>query len=63
MTITMHELSEYLAINQHVLRAWVKKKRIPYVKSGKKLSFDLKIIDEWIENSRYKVYKADLFKR
>ena len=54
MTIDIRSLAEYLAITQRVIHVWVKKKVIPYRKSGQHLAFDLDKIDAWIEESRYK---------
>ena len=52
--LNVKELSEYLGIKVHTLYTWVSQKRIPYVKCGRLTKFDIKAIDNWIENNRVK---------
>ncbi len=48
------ECSEYLGITKGTLYAWVSHKRIPYIKIGKLVKFDVKEIDHWIRVRRIK---------
>ena len=43
------ELSEYLGIPAGTLRQWVHLKKLPYVKMGKSVKFDLRKIEEWVK--------------
>ena len=61
MKIDMQQLAEYLAINQEIISRWVQNKEIPYGKNGRFVMFELDKIETWIENSREKIYKRDLF--
>ncbi len=46
--LTVKELSAYLGISQDTIYTQVSKRRVPFVKIGRLLKFDLKAIDEWI---------------
>ncbi len=48
--ITIKEASEYLGISVNTLYSWVSQKKIDYVKMGRLVKFDLKILDKYIEN-------------
>jgi excisionase family DNA binding protein len=47
--IGIRELSEYLSMPKGTLYVWVCHKRIPYVKMGKLLRFDLQEIENWLK--------------
>ena len=46
------ELSEYLGITTGTLYGWTCGKRIPYLKVGRLVKFDLKEIDIWLKERR-----------
>jgi len=46
--LTVQEVGEYLGIAKDTIYSQVSQRRIPYVKIGRLLKFDLKAIDEWI---------------
>ena len=46
--VTVRELAEYIGISQDTIYSHVSQRRIPFVKIGRLLKFDLKAIDEWI---------------
>ena len=50
----MAECSEYIGITKGTLYSWVSHKRIPYIKIGKLVKFDLKEIEPWIKERRIK---------
>lgn len=52
--VGVRELTEYLSIPKGSLYVMVCEKRIPYLKIGRRLKFDLKAIDGWLENKRIK---------
>jgi excisionase family DNA binding protein len=53
--INVNELSEFIGIPKGTLYVWVCQKRIPYVKIGGLLRFDLREIDSWIKERSFKV--------
>ena len=52
--IGIRELSKYLALPVGSLYVWVCHKKIPYLKVGRLLRFDLEEIDRWLKNKRVK---------
>ena len=46
--LTVRELAEYIGISKDTIYSHVSQRRIPFVKIGRLLKFDLKAIDEWI---------------
>jgi excisionase family DNA binding protein len=49
--ININELSQYIGLSTSTIYSWVSQRRIPFVKCGRLTKFDLKRIDEWIEES------------
>lgn len=45
--IGIKDLAIYLGLSQNTIRKWVGQGRIPFIKFGKALRFDLKRIDTW----------------
>ena len=50
----MDECSEYIGVTKGTLYVWVCRKRIPYLKIGKLVKFDMKEIDHWLKEKRIK---------
>lgn len=50
------ELAEYLGIKQGTVYVWVCHKKIPYVKVGRLVKFDLRKIEKWLEEKSVAVY-------
>ena len=48
--LTYKELAEQLNMSSATLRIWVMNKKVPYIKIGRLVRFDLDIIDEWLES-------------
>lgn len=48
------ELSEYLGLTKGTLYVWVCQRRIPYLKVGKLLKFDIIEIEHWLKDKRVK---------
>ena len=46
--IGVKELAPYLGISINTVYSWVCLRKIPYVKIGRLVKFDLKEIDKWI---------------
>ena len=49
--IGMKECSDYLGVTKGTLYVWVCHKKIPYVKVGRLVKFDLKVIEEWLKKT------------
>ena len=55
--VDVNELAEYLGnVKVGTIYSWVSQKRIPYIKVGALLRFDLEAIDKWIEEKAVEVY-------
>ncbi len=52
--LNITELSEMIGIKQGTLYVWVCQRKLPYLKVGKLVKFDLKEIDTWLEEKRVK---------
>ena len=46
------ELSEYLGLTKGTLYVWACQRRIPYLKVGKLLKFDIIEIQAWLKDKR-----------
>ena len=51
------ELARYLDIKIGTVYAWVCLRRIPFVKMGRLVKFDLKDIDKWLQHYRQEPHK------
>lgn len=47
-------MSEYLGLTEGTLYVWVCHKRIPHLKIGKALRFDMREIEGWLKDKRIK---------
>jgi excisionase family DNA binding protein len=50
--VTVQDASQYLAVSVSTLYGWVFQRRIPFVKVGRALRFDLADLDGFIETNR-----------
>jgi len=50
--ITIKKLSEHLSFSEARIRWEIHKRRIPFVKIGKSIRFDLNEIGNWLKNAR-----------
>jgi excisionase family DNA binding protein len=48
------ELSEYLGLTKGTLYVWVCQRKIPFLKIGKLVKFDLEEIGDWLKDKRVK---------
>jgi excisionase family DNA binding protein len=55
--LTIKELSEYMNVPVHTLYSWTFMKKIPHVKMGRLVRFDLKEIDIWLSDKKIEVAK------
>ena len=49
---TVREAARYLSVSVSTLYGWVHQRRIPFVKAGRALRFDLADLDRFIESNR-----------
>lgn len=61
--IDASKLADYLNIHTSVIHEWVSKKMIPHQTVNSSPIFNLDDIEQWIEGSRHKAFKYDLFTR
>ena len=59
--LSIKELSEYLGIPKHTIYSWTSMKKIPYVKLGRAIRFDMTEIESWIKERRVEV--LDFYKK
>ena len=50
--LTIKELSEIISIKPSTLYSWSMQKKIPFIKIGKKVLFDLAEVMVWIESHK-----------
>ena len=48
----LEELSQYLGLAKGTVYIWVCHKKIPYLKMGRLVKFDLKEIEAWLKEKR-----------
>jgi len=51
----INEFAEYLGVQKGTLYVWVCHRKIPFLKVGKLVKFDLKEIEEWLKDRRIPV--------
>ena len=49
--LTIQEVAAYTGLSAHTLYTMVSQRRIPFVKLGRCLRFDLDQLDEWIKQN------------
>jgi excisionase family DNA binding protein len=47
--LNMDECAEFLGVTKGTLYAWVCYRKIPYLKVGRLVKFDLRSIEEWLK--------------
>ena len=45
-------MAEYLCVSESTIRSWVKHGKIPYMKIGKCVRFDLNDLYKWLKHKR-----------
>jgi len=54
--VGIKDLSEYLGLTEGTLYVWVHYGKIPYIKFGKAVRFDLRDIDRWAAKRKVKPF-------
>jgi excisionase family DNA binding protein len=52
--VGIEELSSYLGIVKGTLYGWVYLRKIPYIKIGRLVKFDLQEIEQWLKSRKVK---------
>ncbi len=50
--LSINEVSEYLGIKKNTIYTWVSQRKLPYVKCGSLVRFDIIDINKWIEENK-----------
>ena len=50
--VNTQELAKYIGITEGTARVWCCLKKLPYVKVGRKVMFDLNDIDTWVDKNK-----------
>jgi excisionase family DNA binding protein len=53
--IGIEELAAYLGLAKGTVYIWVCQKKIPYLKMGRLVKFDLREIELWLKDKRVKI--------
>ena len=54
--ITVHDAAKFLAVSTSTLYGWVYLRRIPFVKVGRALRFELAELQKFIQSNRFPVH-------
>ena len=49
--VTSHETAGYTGLSVHTLYTMVSQRRIPFVKVGRLVKFDVDLLDKWIKQN------------
>ncbi|MCD6318917.1 helix-turn-helix domain-containing protein [Candidatus Aerophobetes bacterium] len=52
--LDIKEAAEFLNVSPNTLYSWVSQRRIPFVKLGRRVEFDLEDLQDWIEHHKVK---------
>ena len=53
--ISITELAKRLGVSINTIYSWVNQRKIPYVKMGRLLRFDLNDIEKWVTDKKVEV--------
>lgn len=53
--ITIQEAAKFLAVSTSTLYGWVYQRRIPFVKVGRALRFELEELQKFIQANRFRI--------
>lgn len=54
--IDIQELSEMLGVSVNTIYSWISQRKIPYIKVGRLVRFDVDKVEKWLENHSVEVY-------
>jgi excisionase family DNA binding protein len=50
--LDVEAVADYLSLSPYTIRTWVKTGRIPFVKLGRSVRFDLRELDIWLKRKK-----------
>lgn len=50
--VSLEDIAVHLDVSKDTIRAWVKKRTIPYKKVGRQYKFRLSEVDAWVESGQ-----------
>ena len=53
--LNIDEISAYLGLSKNTIYSWVWQKRIPHVKLGRLVKFDMRAIEHWAKKNTIEV--------
>ena len=57
--LSPQELSDVLNISIETVYAWTSQKRIPYIKMGRLVRFNVDEVNKWLERQRVSPYEGE----
>jgi excisionase family DNA binding protein len=60
--IDINEAGEYLRVSKNTIYSWICQRKIPFVKMGRLVRFDLRDIDKWVEKNKVNPVEFDFDK-
>ena len=52
--VNLEDVAEHLSLSQDTVRTWIKEGKLPAYKAGKRYTFKISEVDEWVRTGRIK---------
>jgi len=46
--VNLEDIAEYLSVSEDTVRTWIRNKKIPVSRAGKRYKFKISEVDEWV---------------
>ena len=50
--LTVGQAAEYLSVTEAALRAMIRRRDIPFIRMGRRIRFDVNVLDRWMRNQQ-----------
>ena len=50
--VNLEDVAEHLSISQDTVRTWIKERKLPVYRAGKRYKFKISEVDEWVRKGR-----------
>lgn len=50
--VNLEDIAKHLSVSQDTIRAWIRKKTIPFSRAGKQYKFKISEVDEWVREGK-----------
>lgn len=57
--VNLEDIAEYLSVSEDTVRTWIRNKKIPVNKAGKRYKFKISEIDDWVRGGDQSGQNAD----